>query len=594
MLRSRFLWRLCATYALLVLVTTGTIWILVSRSIERDSLDEIGKELEVKARLLSQLAHPVLAGTPDPSFSQKIDGLGKSVGTRLTVIAADGKVIADSEESPALMENHGTRPEVLDARDRGIGEATRFSATLSKQMMYLALPVREDGRLIGYARASLPLTLVEKRLAELRSMVAFGALAALALGLAIGFLFARRVTGPLVSMAGVAERIAAGDYSQRVRIDGRGEIATLASSFNRMADELELRIEAVTVDRNKLLAILGGMVEGVVAVGPDDKILHINAAAGRMLAVATDESPGRPIWEVCRVPEVSEALTETMRRGEEVRVEIQLAERLRDRTLELRASPLKDATGKAAGAVAIFHDVTEMRRLEEVRRDFVANVSHELKTPLTAMCGLLETINDDRSMDGGTRERFMEKIGNQAGRLSSLVTDLLTLSRVESRDPGLEAKPLDLRAVVEESVAALLSGDQAEGLSVETSLPEDPVTVSGDAEALREVIDNLVSNAKRYTPAGGHIWVRLLPTESEAVIEVQDTGIGIEPAEQGRIFERFYRVDKPRSRELGGTGLGLSIVKHITIAHGGDVSVDSAPGVGSTFRVRLPLADSPT
>jgi two-component system phosphate regulon sensor histidine kinase PhoR len=593
MLRSRFLWRLCATYALLVLVTTGTIWILVSRSIERDSLDEIGRELEVKARLLSQLAHPVLVGAPDPDFPGKIDRLGKAVGTRLTVIAVDGTVIADSEESPTLMENHGTRPEVLDARDRGLGEATRFSATLGRQMMYLALPVHDDGRLIGYVRASLPLTLVEKRLADLRSMVAFGALVALAVGFAIGFFFARRATGPLVSMAAVAKRIAAGDYSQRVRIDGRGEIATLADSFNSMANELESRVEAITVDRNKLLAILGGMVEGVVAVGSDDRILHINAAAGRILAVEPDKGLGRPIWEVCRVPEVSEALTETMRRGGEVRKEIRLAERLRDRTLELRSSPLKDASGEDAGAVAILHDVTEMRRLEEVRSDFVANVSHELKTPLTAMCGLLETIIDDKSMEGATRERFLGKISNQAGRLSALVRDLLTLSRVESHDPGLDAGLLDLRVVIEESVAALLSGDQAAGLTVETSLPADAVTVSGDAEALREVIDNLVSNAKRYTPAGGRIWIRLLRDDRAAVIEVQDTGIGIEPSEQGRIFERFYRVDKPRSRELGGTGLGLSIVKHITIALGGEVSLDSTPGVGSTFRVRLPLTTRP-
>ena len=592
MFRSRFLWRLYAGFAFLVLLSTGTIWVLVGRSIERDSLQEIERELQVKARLLRELSAPVLDGASDGKFPRQIEELGKAINTRLTVMTADGVVIADSEESPAVMENHGTRPEILDARERGIGRARRHSETLGTEMMYLALPIHEDRGVVGYVRVSLPLTLVEQRLAHLHEIVAFGALISLAFGGLIGFFFARRVTRPIVSMASIAREIAAGDYGKRVRLDARDEIATLATSFNSMADELERRIQTITIDRNKLLAILGGMGEGVIAVDQEERILHINGVAGTILGVTAEKSLGRPIWEVCRLREVSEALTETMSRMGEVRREVRVPARVRDRVIELRASPLRNAAGDVTGAVAILHDVTEMRRLEEVRRDFVANVSHELKTPLAAMCGLIETVVEDKSMDKEIHERFLGKISNQAGRLSSLVKDLLTLSRVESQDTGLEAEQFDLRGVLEESFSALLSGGQAEGLGAEISVPDTPVIVSGDSEALREVVDNLVGNARRYTPAGGKIWVRLLREETRAVIEVQDTGIGIEPGEQERIFERFYRVDKPRSRELGGTGLGLSIVKHITIAHGGEVSVESVPGKGSTFRVRLPLTQA--
>jgi two-component system phosphate regulon sensor histidine kinase PhoR len=589
MFRSSFLWKLYGGYTLLVLLSTVLIGVLVGSRIQQDSLAEIERALQVKATLLIDSCSDDLRGHGAPGFNERISRLGKATETRITIVDADGLVLADSEESPSAMENHGTRPEVLDARERGLGMATRYSSTLRKQMMYLALPVREGGDLLGFVRTSIPLTLVDERLSHVRQVVVIGAVVALAVGFVLGFFFTRRITSPLVSMASTARRIASGDYGSRVRLDTGDEVGALAGSFNAMADELERKLDTLTVDRNKLLAVLGGMVEGVIAVDSQERVLHMNSAAGLILGTRPEDGLGRPIWEICRITEVSEALADTMRQAREVRREVCLPEGVQDRVIELHASTLRDSTRAVTGAVVILHNITELRRLEQVRRDFVANVSHELKTPLTAVSGLIETILDDKAMDDETRQEFLIRIGGQVKRLSSLVKDLLTLSRIESQHGNLEVRPFDLRDAVEDSFAALSLGGRSKGITMDASLPGVPVTVAGDAEALREIVDNLLGNAIRYTPSGGKIDVSLSQIDRHAVLEIKDTGIGIEPRDQGRIFERFYRADKHRSTEAGGTGLGLSIVKNIAIAHGGDVSLSSVPGKGSAFSVRIPL-----
>jgi two-component system phosphate regulon sensor histidine kinase PhoR len=285
--------------------------------------------------------------------------------------------------------------------------------------------------------------------------------------------------------------------------------------------------------------------------------------------------------------EVSEALGDAMRQNR-VRVsEVRIPTPQKDQVIQLTATPLRDAGDEIGGAVVVLHDVSELRALEAVRRDFVANISHELKTPLTAIRGLVETLIDDDAMDRDTHDRFIEKIRDQSTRLTSLVSDLLTLSRLESGPGGLRFEPMDLRETVAESCRTQVHAAETKHVALSSGLPENPVTIEGDAEAMRELVDNLVSNAIKYTPSGGRVNVRLFAENGHAVLEVADTGIGIPPEEQTRVFERFYRVDKARSRALGGTGLGLSIVKHVALAHGGSVSLRSAPGRGSTFRVQL-------
>jgi two-component system phosphate regulon sensor histidine kinase PhoR len=455
-------------------------------------------------------------------------------------------------------------------------------------MMYFALAMRDGDRIVGFVRTSVPLIRLDEELAGLRRTVAAAVGAGVLASLALGFLFAHRIARPLDSLTAAASSISRGNYARPVAAQGAGEVGRLVEAFNEMSDQLRDRMETITRDRDRVLAILRGMVEGVIAVDRDERVVHLNEPAGRMLGVASESAAGIRIWEVTRVPELGQALAEAVRAGADVVREMRLPAHPWERLVTLHASPLRGADGAFAGAVVVMHDVTELRRLEEVRRDFVANVSHELKTPITAVRGFVESILDDGSMDESVRRRFLERARDQVARLSALVTDLLTLSRVESQEGSLERAPLDLRGPVEASLRGLSAKAADKSLSLTPEIPQGAVTVAGDEELLREVADNLIDNAIKYTPAGGSVRVRLTVQSREAVLEVIDTGIGIEPHEQTRVFERFYRVDKARSRDLGGTGLGLSIVRHVVLAHRGTIELSSEPGRGSTFRVRIP------
>jgi two-component system phosphate regulon sensor histidine kinase PhoR len=589
---SRFFWKLYLGYVVLILVTTASVVFFVGRHIETEVLEESERTVRSHALMFRELAPPALLDQTDPetsSFQEELRRLGVLTGVRYTYIRDDGLVLADSHQDPAVMDDHSTRPEVLEARRSGMGMATRFSASVERRMMYLAIPVRSDGGGKGFVRTALALSAIDRRLATLRKGVALAAAVAVLAALAIGLVVVRQFTAPLVRMSETARSIASGRYERRLEVPGRDEMGAFALSFNLMASQLQERIEGITDERNRLLAILAGMVEGVVAVDGDGCILHMNAVAGRILGTDPDKAVGRRLGAVTRVQEVEEALTGTMRSGVERSREILLP--TQDRVLAIRSGPIGKGSD-VSGAVVVLHDVTELRRLEAVRRDFVANVSHELKTPLTVVRGIVETLLDDAQMAADTRERFLHKVSDQAERLSAIVTDLLTLARAESSPEVFEREPHDLRWLAEESYRALAPSAESKGVALRIDLAPEPVPVRGDRSALRLVIDNLLDNAVKYTPSKGDVTVRVWNGDRYANLVVTDTGIGIAEHEQERIFERFYRVDKARSRDLGGTGLGLSIVKHMVQVHGGDVGVESAPGVGSSFRVRIPLDSS--
>ena len=590
MIGSRFFWKLYASYAVLVVLAVSVVGVLTSRRVGQDLLETVERSLSNRATLLAEVASPALAGVGGARLQDRVEQLGRETGTRYTVIRLDGTVIADSDEDPSGMDDHGSRPEVLEARQEGRGVSTRFSRTVASSMMYVAVAVRRDGRELGFVRAALPLTTVRQRTAAVQGNVLLGGLLAALIALAIGLFVTRRITAPLASMTVAAEAISRGEYQHRVGGGPRDEIGTLASAFNRMAAQLERRMETITEDRSKLLTILGGMVEGVVAVDRDQAIVHLNAAAGRILGVSPEKSLGRPIWEVTRVREVSEAIAHALTEAREVTEEVALEVSNQERIVQLHGARLENGEGGRVGAVLVLHDVTELRRLERVRRDFVANVSHELKTPITAIRGLVDTIIDDQEMPLAVRTDFLRKAQNQAVRLSLLVTDLLTLARLESADGIVEPERLDAREVIGRSVANFRPAAEAGDLTLDVHLPQEPVMVLGDPEALELLVNNLLDNAVKYTGAGGQVDVRLASADGMMQLEVADNGVGISPEHHDRIFERFYRVDQARSRELGGTGLGLSIVKHICKAHHGTLSVRSTLGVGSTFEVVLPLA----
>ncbi|HSR53252.1 MAG TPA: ATP-binding protein [Acidobacteriota bacterium] len=586
--RSRFIWKLYASYVVLILLTACVVGVLVGRQIQHDSIEETRRGLREEVHLLRDAALPALIRGQDPTLQDRIRALGRDLDPRLTVIRSDGKVLADTDENPTSMDDHSTRPEIVQARQEGFGFSSRFSQTVKMKMMYVAVPVSDSGQLVGYVRAALPLTAIDERLAHLRTIIVLGALVAVAVALVVGFLFARRVTQPLNGLTQAVEGLAAGDYARRADKISDDELGQLAKAFNSMADELQDRVQTINKDRQELVAILGSMVEGVIAVDGDGHVVHMNAAARHMLQLEDPFQPGQKASEVIPIKDVRQVLEEALESGQEVRSEVRLLAGA-EQQLQIQARSLGSQAGDLDGAVIVLHDVTELRRLEVIRRDFVANVSHELKTPITVIRGVVETILDDKEMGGKTRKKFLKKIRKQGQRLSNLVTDLISLSRLQSEEHGLRKNMLDLREPVLDSLQDLGSVAEEKAIQVREQLPEVPIRVRGDMDALQQAVSNLLDNAIKYTPRGGTVWVRVFSGNRYAVVEVEDDGIGIEPREQERIFERFYRVDRARSREMGGTGLGLAIVKHVCLSLGGQVSVESESGKGSIFRIQIPV-----
>ncbi|MFQ5670721.1 MAG: ATP-binding protein [Acidobacteriota bacterium] len=419
-----------------------------------------------------------------------------------------------------------------------------------------------------------------------------GAGVALVLALTLALYLARRLALPLERLARGAEALSRDGSAVPLPTDRDDDVGRLARAVERLDASARESLETLRTDRNHLLAILAGMVEGVVAVDAGELVVHLNAAAARILRCSATDGVGQRIWELTRVRAVSETLAAALQQGQAVSREANIVQGTDSQILELHAAPLGGGAGGPAGAVVVLHDITNLRRLEEVRTQFVANVSHELKTPLTAITALAETLLDDDCMEAATRMRFLAKVRDQCARLTAMVGDLLDLSRLESHDIRAKFQVVDLRQTVRQAVECLRTEAEQKGVLVLEEAPASAVLLCGDETALSRMLENLLENAIKYTPAGHHVRVRAGETGAEVFVEVEDEGIGIDRIHHARVFERFYRVDQGRSRDVGGTGLGLSIVKHVALAHGGRVTLSSAPGQGSLFRVILPAAAS--
>lgn len=588
-IRSRFSRKAYLGYTALVVLTLAVFSSLLWGHLASDARAAFDRELLNGASFLRSRALPVLLGSEDPSFQESIEALGREAGARLTVIRIDGFVLADSDADPRRMENHRQRPEFLAALEHGVGRSTRRSQTVRLDTEYLALRVDRNGEPVGYVRVAVPMNSMRERLYRLGLKVLGAAGIALLASLAAGWWWVRRTTGPVLEASHYVREMADGSRQTRIPVDRDDELGRIGQSVNDLVERHREEMDAFLQDRSKLLAVLSSMVEGVVAVDLDERVVHINEVAARLLGVTVQgDGTGRHIWELTRTREISMLLTQCIREGVGVSTEATAIGPARDRMVELYASPLRDGDGVTAGAVVVLHDVTELRRLEAVRRDFLVNASHELKTPITAIRGMVETMIDDDAMPSEIRARFLGRIREQSDRLSALVADMLVLSRLETVAEEGERVRVHLDRVARESVRTLAPAAEAKGLLLEFDSPREGVLALGREQDLREVVDNLVDNAIKYTPNGGSIRVLVGRESGFAFVEVRDSGMGIAQQHHTRIFERFYRVDQARSRELGGTGLGLAIVKHIALSLGGGVTVRSAPGTGSTFRVRVP------
>ena len=593
--KATLLRRLFTGYVAVILVTTILIHSLIAQQISKSSLKEIKTNLEVNTALITELVKPLLRNAvhiDNHEFQQAIVALGAKAKNRVTLIAPDGTVLADSEENPVLMDNHGDRPEIIAASKINKANQTRYSNTLQKNMLYFALKVQENNVLVGYVRSAIPIDFIDEKLYQLRKTVALSALISAFFALLIGFYFIKRVSTPLTQMTNVAKAISQGDHSQRIHNTLTDELGQLAQAFNVMAENSELRLNDIIADRNRLAMIFTGMVEGVIYVDENKNIIHINQAAATILNISVTASLDQPIAQQISAIEITKSLDKAIKEQlvikTQMRNDSQGNHRL-DEVIDIYCAALTNDIAKPIGAVIVLNDRSELDYLEHIRRDFVANASHELKTPITAIRGMTETILEDNEMPSHIRQSFMEKIKIQSIRLSSLVTDLMTISRLDAEPTKNLLDTVDLTLILNCSISNLQNVCNDKSVTLTVQLPNHKVPVRADSQELSQLFDNLIDNAIKYTPSLGNINVSLAIDEKQAVIMIKDTGIGIDNKYQERIFERFYRVDKARSRELGGTGLGLSIAKNIVNKHHGKISVKSRVNHGTKFTVILPL-----
>jgi two-component system phosphate regulon sensor histidine kinase PhoR len=587
---SRLFWKLFLAYAGLILAPTALLAALVSAQQRDQVVAHLRDRLRAEAVVLRSRVVADLAAGKHDGLQDLMVSLARETGTRLTIMAADGPrtVLADSEQDPAQMEPHGDRPEVVEASEKGVGVRDHVSRTLGIPMMYVAMRVDGPaGNPVGFVRVALPMETVEAQVAARQELVWGISLVVGLATLAVTYLVVGRITRPVQSLIVAADAIAEGEYGQTVHVPNRDELGSLGAAFNRMSAELASRVSQIRGDQELLATVLGGMIEGVVAVDADERVQFANHAARDLLGLGAANLAGRPIWELVRHGAMHEAVRQAFASERPCRLEVELAASTR-RVVALHASRLPG--DPSPGVVLVLHEITELRRLETLRRDFVANVSHELKTPLSSIRAYAETLLSGALDDPEHRTNFVRQIEDQSARLQSLILDLLSLARIESGQQSFEIVPRLMAEVVQACLARHQPAAAAKGVALELDSSDDSMRVLADDEGLREILDNLVDNAVKYTPEGGRVTIRWRRDGSTGRIEVEDTGIGIAPHDQARIFERFYRVDKARSRELGGTGLGLSIVKHLVQAFDGAVSVASEVDRGSVFSVRLPLA----
>lgn len=545
------------------------------------------KELELSK---SYLADVPVANAKSYDLDAIADTIGKDLDLRVTIIGLDGIVYGDSDLSgDALVnvENHLYRPEVQQALASGIGQVRRFSTTIQKDLLYIAVVFNKNDTQ-GIIRLAMPLSEIDDLLRHLKHLLVVSLLAAFILAVLVSYWASLFISRPISEISWAAQDIARGNYSKKIYLRSNDEIGDLAAAFNNMSEQVKLRIEEVNESKSRLEAIFLSMVEGVMVVDCEGKILLINQSLIKLLNIEEDYSGRDPI-EVIRNLQIQEIVDKTLHTQEGL-VSKEIATLLpEEKVLLIHATQIKK-NKNIEGAVLVFHDVTNLRKLEKIRQDFVANVSHELRTPISSIKGFAETLLSGAIKDQDNARDFLEIILADSNRLANLIDDLLNLSRIESGKLLMEKKACKLLPIIEKVVSSLKQQIDEKSIIAKINIPKNLPDIFVDETRIKQVLLNFIDNAIKYNRPNGEISISACAINKFIQVDIQDTGIGIPPKDMPRLFERFYRVDKARSRELGGTGLGLSIAKHIIQSHDGEVSVESLEEQGSTFSFTIPQA----
>ncbi|EHD6844980.1 cell wall metabolism sensor histidine kinase WalK [Listeria monocytogenes] len=547
-------------------------------------------QLEDDAKILLQTTNMEnLDLDKDAATIQKsLDPLGEDIDARITVIDSEGDVVADTKKDPEKLDNHMNRPEVTDILKKGesVGISIRESDSLGYSMLYVAVPVKHQGKTDGVLRISISLESVDAAVAKLWGNLALIFGIALVIIAAISVFIARKITRPVREIIEVSTDLANHKYDSRIHGKISGELQDLSISVNTLAESLETQMFEIKQNEQRLNAIVQNLVSGVMLINVDKQVIMTNRTMYQILGET--EITGKPFYEVIKSFALSQLIEGTFETKTIQQKEIILYFP-REMILDASVSPILGENGEITGIILLLHDITQIRHLENVRSEFVTNVSHELKTPVTALKGFAETLLDGAMYDEVLLKKFLTIIKEESDRLHRLIMDILALSRIEQNPVAENVELVDVDEVIEQSARTIF--EMATEKNIRVTIPEKTsasVMIETDRDKLQQIIINLLSNAINYTPVDGKVEVKLIEQEAEVIIEVTDNGIGIPAKDIDRVFERFYRVDKARSRHSGGTGLGLSIVKHLVENCGGRIEVESQEEVGSTFRVTLP------
>lgn len=592
-MRPNLFWKLALTFLALLLSVLVAVDFFAERSLRSDYERTGFNQLVAIARIAQ--AHPPQFADLPASSPQNVATLGPWVaqmaasGARITIIASDGQVLADSQSDTSTMENHAGRPEIRDAFAKGTGRSIRHSVTLNRDLLYFA--VRQDlpGGPPIVLRFALPVEAVDEVLRSFRRSLWLASLVILLLASGAALLISRAFSDRVERLREFSRRVAEGDFHPLPADRSGDALEALAVSLNQTAVRLDRTIRTLTDERNLSSAILGSMVEGVAVVNASERLLFANQGFAEILDLDVPPKPGSALLEVVRQTELIEATRKVLSGEPRLETEI-ITGTLRQRFFAATVAAVRAA--ETSGAVIVLHDITALRKLERVRRDFVANVSHEFKTPLTAIQGFAETLLAGAVDDAENRGRFLGIILEHSRRLARLTDDLLKLSKMDADRLEIEVRRLGVSQLMESCLETAQRRAAEKDIRISVNFPQRMPDIAGDRRLLTEVLQNLLDNATQYTPPGGQIMVSVEPTAHEVTISVADTGIGIPQADQPRIFERFYRVDVARSREVGGTGLGLAIAKHLVEIQGGRIWVESEVGQGSQFHFTVPLFDA--
>jgi two-component system phosphate regulon sensor histidine kinase PhoR len=588
--RRNLFWKLALTFFALLLSVLVAVDFFAERALRSDYERAAFEQLSTLARF-AQARPPQLPHLP-PANSEELAGLREwvaqtgSSGARITVITADGQVLADSQSDPQTMENHAGRPEVRDALVKGEGRAVRHSVTVNRDLLYYAVRQNAGAGAPMVLRFAVPLETADQVLGSFRRSLWVASFIILLVAGVASLLVSLGFSERVERLREFSRRVAEGDF-RPLPGDGSGDaLEALGASLNQTAARMDRTIRTLTEERNLSSAILGSMVEGVAVVNGAERLVFANQSFADILELDAPTRSGSALVEVVRQTEMIEAVRRVL--GGEPRVEAEIMTgTLRQHFFAATVAAVR--AGDTSGAVVVLHDITDLRKLERVRRDFVANVSHEFKTPLTAIQGFSETLLGGAIDDPQNRERFLGIILEHSRRLARLTDDLLKLSKMDADRLELEIRRVSVAELIESCLETAQHRARGKDIRISVKLPAGLPDIAGDRRRLAEILQNLLDNATQYTLAGGQITLSAEARDAEAIFTVSDTGIGIPKTDQPRIFERFYRVDAARSREAGGTGLGLAIAKHLVEVHGGRIWVDSEVGQGSQFHFSIPV-----